>query len=97
MRLHASPTILLSLLLGSAVGFLPETAVQRTRHTSLSSNINRIPTNTHLQAATGISLGDANMLQPEPAQVQEDAKVGVLFLNLGGPTTGEDVEGTTTR
>jgi protoheme ferro-lyase len=24
---------------------------------------------------------------------EKEYKVGVLFLNLGGPTTGEDVEG----
>jgi hypothetical protein len=53
-----------------------------------------------LSAATGLSLDDLEnqrtkqQQQPQPSVKENDKfKVGVLFLNLGGPTTGEDVEG----
>lgn len=63
-------------------------------------------TTTRLSAATGLSLGgdlssssssNAAARRDEELSVpgnKEGNKVGVLFLNLGGPTTGEDVEGT---
>ncbi|KAG7352119.1 ferrochelatase [Nitzschia inconspicua] len=50
---------------------------------------------TRFSAATGISLGDMSVVRPEESTSsanKEGNKVGVLFLNLGGPTTGEDVE-----
>ena len=53
-----------------------------------------------LSAATGLSLEDlgnarTQQMQQPSSSVQENDKfkVGVLFLNLGGPATGEDVEG----
>jgi hypothetical protein len=58
----------------------------------------RKETATQLSAATGISLGDVTALSNDSPRKAENAneayKVGVLFLNLGGPATGDDVEGT---
>mmetsp|Transcript_35297 Transcript_35297/g.85441 ORF Transcript_35297/g.85441 Transcript_35297/m.85441 type:complete len:580 (-) Transcript_35297:95-1834(-) len=52
---------------------------------------------TQLTAATGLSLDDVasssgSFEDVEQSQSKEDVSVGVLFLNLGGPATGEDVE-----
>jgi hypothetical protein len=53
---------------------------------------------THLQAATGITIDPSNVLSAPEPQMQVSSidapKVGVLLLNLGGPETGDDVEGT---
>jgi hypothetical protein len=54
---------------------------------------------TSLGAATAATFEDVAALSqdvPEAAAVDdadETTKVGVLMLNLGGPETGEDVEG----
>ena len=50
---------------------------------------------TELRAATGIALPSSPsvVVSPKPVEVDRSG-VGVLFLNLGGPTTGDDVEGT---
>jgi hypothetical protein len=56
----------------------------------------------HLNAATtGISFDNAGKTSrmssdDKSSSVEDDdnsSKVGVLFLNLGGPATGDDVEG----
>ena len=65
----------------------------RSRSPFLSS-----PFTTHLEAATTISIDPSDVLAvPEPpvslASI-DNPKVGVLLLNLGGPETGDDVEGT---
>ena len=53
---------------------------------------------TELRAATGISLPSTPTAPSTAAAYSpssdERSGVGVLFLNLGGPTTGDDVEGT---
>ena len=49
---------------------------------------------TVLRAATGISLSSAPSLATPTIDESNDGGLGVLFLNLGGPTTGDDVEGT---
>mmetsp|Transcript_11708 Transcript_11708/g.29655 ORF Transcript_11708/g.29655 Transcript_11708/m.29655 type:complete len:498 (+) Transcript_11708:236-1729(+) len=46
---------------------------------------------TELRAATGIALSSAAPAVVSPTPVERSG-VGVLFLNLGGPTTGDDVE-----
>ena len=49
---------------------------------------------TELRAATGISLPSSpSIASPPPVDDTNDGGLGVLFLNLGGPTTGDDVEG----
>lgn len=55
---------------------------------------------TKLYAASGILLnGEVGALYEKttPEEERDNTKVGVLFLNLGGPTTGEDVEGERNR
>lgn len=48
---------------------------------------------TELRAATGISLPSSpSIASPPPVDDTNDGGLGVLFLNLGGPTTGDDVE-----
>jgi len=47
---------------------------------------------TVLRAATGISLSSAPSLATPTIDESNDGGLGVLFLNLGGPTTGDDVE-----
>lgn len=65
---------------------------------SPSDNISTTPNNrnenTELRAATGISLSSAPSFDVDVPQTEEDdnSGLGVLFLNLGGPTTGDDVE-----
>ena len=47
-----------------------------------------------MRAATGISLPSSpSIASPPPVDDTNDGGLGVLFLNLGGPTTGDDVEG----
>eukprot|EP00521_Asterionellopsis_glacialis_P006266 CAMPEP_0195281434 /NCGR_PEP_ID=MMETSP0707-20130614/743_1 /TAXON_ID=33640 /ORGANISM="Asterionellopsis glacialis, Strain CCMP134" /LENGTH=483 /DNA_ID=CAMNT_0040340317 /DNA_START=136 /DNA_END=1587 /DNA_ORIENTATION=+ len=46
-------------------------------------------TTTEQNAATTLTLDSAVM----PPKEEEESKVGVLLLNLGGPETGDDVEG----
>mmetsp|Transcript_11530 Transcript_11530/g.27078 ORF Transcript_11530/g.27078 Transcript_11530/m.27078 type:complete len:497 (+) Transcript_11530:212-1702(+) len=47
---------------------------------------------TELRAATGISLSSPPSMTSSPVDDPNDGGLGVLFLNLGGPTTGDDVE-----
>lgn len=47
---------------------------------------------TELRAATGISLSAPSTPAVSSSTSDERSGVGVLFLNLGGPTTGDDVE-----
>lgn len=47
---------------------------------------------TELRAATGISLSSPSSVASSPVDDSNDGGLGVLFLNLGGPTTGDDVE-----
>ena len=52
---------------------------------------------TALNAATGMSLPTTLLLDDDnssSSDTSNDMGVGVLFLNLGGPKTGDDVEGT---
>ena len=55
---------------------------------------------TALNAATGMSLPTTLLLDDDSSSsssssdTSNDMGVGVLFLNLGGPKTGDDVEGT---
>jgi hypothetical protein len=53
-------------------------------------------TSNRLQAATAITIGQSDVLAvPQDQSSSIDTpKVGVLLLNLGGPETGDDVEGT---
>jgi ferrochelatase len=50
----------------------------------------RFQSTTQIEAATAFDLSQNNVISP--SQIK-DPKVGVLLLNLGGPETGEDVEG----
>ena len=59
-----------------------------------------LSSSTKLHAATGLSLdgatnsvSGAEQQQQQQSKENENVSVGVLFLNLGGPATGEDVEG----
>ena len=45
---------------------------------------------TRLNAATALPI---DTISPPTALEAEECKVGVLLLNLGGPETGDDVEG----
>mmetsp|Transcript_35296 Transcript_35296/g.85437 ORF Transcript_35296/g.85437 Transcript_35296/m.85437 type:complete len:580 (-) Transcript_35296:95-1834(-) len=65
--------------------------------TTRRKNLFASPSLTQLHAATGLSLDDVasssgSFEDVEQSQSREDVSVGVLFLNLGGPATGEDVE-----
>lgn len=55
------------------------------------SNKNSRDSTTELRAATGITLSSSAPSVAAPSPVERSG-VGVLFLNLGGPTTGDDVE-----
>lgn len=70
---------LVSLLLHSCTGFSvnPKSGI---------SSLSSVPTK--LAAATALPLE----LSPAVSE-EEEPKVGVLLLNLGGPETGDDVEG----
>jgi hypothetical protein len=72
---------------------IPPDLFDKTQHSLLS----------RLSAASGISLSETT-INTIPTSTcsgssslstteEKEYKVGVLFLNLGGPTTGEDVEG----
>ena len=54
----------------------------------LHRNVVSAPGSTQLHAATSLPLGGTASLA-----VDDEPKVGVLLLNLGGPETGDDVEG----
>lgn len=68
-----------------------------------SSSSYRSATTTKLAAATALDLSDESITLPswkknddtstDTIAKLKDPKVGVLLLNLGGPETGEDVEG----
>jgi len=62
---------------------LPPTSSDRSTTNSKST--------TELRAATGISLSSPSIVSPT-LDDSNDGGLGVLFLNLGGPTTGDDVE-----
>jgi hypothetical protein len=59
--------------------------------TTTANNRNEKST-TELRAATGISLSSPSIASPT-FDDSKNSGLGVLFLNLGGPTTGDDVEG----
>jgi hypothetical protein len=60
-----------------------------------NSNSNKNKRTTALNAATGMSLPTTLLLDDDSSSdTSNDMGVGVLFLNLGGPKTGDDVEGT---
>ena len=71
---------------------------QLNNHNSNSSSKNKRMT--ALNAATGMSLPTTLLLDDDDSSsssssdTSSDMGVGVLFLNLGGPKTGDDVEGT---
>jgi len=60
----------------------------------LTTNNRNDKRTTELRAATGMSLSSAPSVSIAPPKVVEsnNGGLGVLFLNLGGPTTGDDVE-----
>lgn len=66
--------------------------------TTTSTNNRNDKSTTELRAATGISLSSTSPTPSIASQTETDdssnSGLGVLFLNLGGPTTGDDVEGT---
>jgi hypothetical protein len=69
---------------------------QSNNHNS-NKNKNKSKKTTALNAATGISLPTTLLLDDDISSSDtssSDMGVGVLFLNLGGPKTGDDVEGT---
>ena len=47
---------------------------------------------TRLQAATAMQV-DTPFIGTPLIEVEEDPRLGILLLNLGGPETGDDVEG----
>jgi hypothetical protein len=51
------------------------------------------PSRTHLATLEAATALPVENFAAAPGEV-EDSKVGVLLLNLGGPETGDDVEGT---
>ena len=71
---------------------------QSNNHNS-NSNSSKNKRMTALNAATGMSLPTTLLLDDDnssssSSDTSNDMGVGVLFLNLGGPKTGDDVEGT---
>ena len=52
----------------------------------------KVATTATLDVAPTLAV-DSTQDLPEAANEDEETKVGVLMLNLGGPETGEDVEG----
>jgi hypothetical protein len=71
---------------------------QSNNHNS-NSNSSKNKRMTALNAATGMSLPTTLLLDDDDSSssssdTSSDMGVGVLFLNLGGPKTGDDVEGT---
>ena len=71
---------------------------QSNNHNS-NSNSSKNKRMTALNAATGMSLPTTLLLDDDSSSssssdTSNDMGVGVLFLNLGGPKTGDDVEGT---
>ena len=49
-------------------------------------------TTTKLNAATALPI-DTPFVGIDPIELDDEPRVGVLLLNLGGPETGDDVEG----
>ena len=49
-------------------------------------------TTTKLQAATAFPV-DTPFVGTPSLEVEDEPRLGVLLLNLGGPETGDDVEG----
>jgi hypothetical protein len=76
-------TLALSLSLRLCDGFSVSSSQPSFNHHLGSS------TTTRLGAATALPL---DVLSPVTEEANDD-KIGVLLLNLGGPETGEDVEG----
>jgi hypothetical protein len=63
--------------------------------TTTTTNSRNDKKTTELRAATGISLSPSTPSIASPTtDDSNNSGLGVLFLNLGGPTTGDDVEGT---
>jgi hypothetical protein len=88
--------------LSAALLLLPQCTLSFLPSSSRSHSHSRSPfvssPLTHLEAATTISIDPSDVLAvPQPpvslASI-DNPKVGVLLLNLGGPETGDDVEGT---
>ena len=58
-----------------------------------------VDTGTQLEAATAAALDspilkwDEDIPVTNQNQADEETKIGILLLNLGGPETGDDVEG----
>ena len=73
-------SLMLFLVAGSALGL--SIVPQKLQQTKTSRC-------TPLNAATALPL---DTMPPSPLEAEE-SKVGVLLLNLGGPETGDDVEG----
>ena len=69
--------------------------LQFNRGFSLSSLVRKpnslLHSRTKLSAATALPVG--SVAPAITAEAENDEKVGVLLLNLGGPETGDDVEG----
>ena len=53
-----------------------------------------VATTAPLEVASTVAVDATQDLPNAAAAEEEETKVGVLLLNLGGPETGEDVEGT---
>jgi hypothetical protein len=83
MRIFLFCGLTLSILTPISEGFSVHSALTRR---TLTNN----PSTTQLAAATALPLA----VESTPTlAAKEDDKVGVLFLNLGGPEKSEDVEG----
>jgi hypothetical protein len=98
VRLNHISAVLL-LLPQCCWSFLPSSSRSHSRSSPFVSSQSQSAF-THLhQAATSISIDASDVLAvPEQPPVSlsaiDNPKVGVLLLNLGGPETGDDVEGT---
>jgi hypothetical protein len=58
---------------------------------------NQVPwTAKELKAATSLPLESSFVEASTTLQLNESPRIGVLLLNLGGPETGDDVEGKVT-
>jgi hypothetical protein len=84
MRLLLPTSLALSISLRLCDGFSVSSPQPSLNHLGSS-------TTTRLGAATALPL---DVAPPVTAEAEaNDEKIGVLLLNLGGPETGEDVEG----
>jgi hypothetical protein len=88
MRLLLPTALALSLSLRLCDGFSVSSPSSSSASSSQQS-LNLGSSTTRLGAATALSLDVVPPVTPEA----NDEKIGVLLLNLGGPETGEDVEG----